>query len=32
MSYSIEQRIIERPKVDKEWVSKLNKLLKKLKL
>ena len=32
MSYSIEQRIIERPKVDKEWVSKLNKLLNKLKL
>ena len=32
MSYSIEQRVIERPKVDKEWVSKLNKLLKKLKL
>jgi hypothetical protein len=32
MSYSIEQRVIERPKVDKEWVSKLNKLLNKLKL
>jgi hypothetical protein len=32
MSDSIEQRVIERPKVDKEWVSKLNKLLKKLKL
>ena len=32
MSYSIEQRVIERPKVDKEWVGKLNKLLKKLKL
>ena len=32
MSYSIEQRVIERPKVNKEWVSKLNKLLKKLKL
>ena len=26
MSYSIEQRVIERPKVNKEWVSKLNKL------
>ena len=26
MSDSIEQRVIERPKVDKEWVSKLNKL------
>ena len=32
MSYSIEQRVIERPKVDKEWVGKLNKLLNKLKL
>jgi phage terminase large subunit GpA-like protein len=32
MSYSIEPRVIERPKVDKEWVSKLNKLLNKLKL
>ena len=32
MSDSIEQRVIERPKVDKEWVSKLNKLLNKLKL
>ena len=32
MSYSIEQRVIERPKVNKEWVSKLNKLLNKLKL
>ena len=32
MSYFIEQRVIERPKVDKEWVSKLNKLLNKLKL
>jgi hypothetical protein len=32
MSYSIEQRVIVRPKVDKEWVSKLNKLLNKLKL
>jgi hypothetical protein len=32
MSYSIEQRVIKRPKVDKEWVSKLNKLLNKLKL
>ena len=32
MSYSMEQRVIERPKVDKEWVSKLNKLLNKLKL
>jgi hypothetical protein len=32
MSDSIESRVIERPKVDKEWVSKLNKLLKKLKL
>jgi len=34
MSIPIEprQRIIERPKVDKEWVSKLNKLLNKLKL
>jgi len=29
---SIEQRVIERPKVDKEWVGKLNKLLNKLKL
>lgn len=32
MSYSIEQRVIERPKVDKEQVGKLNKLLKILKL
>jgi hypothetical protein len=32
MSDSIEQRVIERPKVDKEWVGKLNKLLNKLKL
>ena len=32
MSDSIEQRVIERPKVNKEWVSKLNKLLNKLKL
>ena len=32
MSDTIEQRVIERPKVDKEWVSKLNKLLNKLKL
>jgi phage terminase large subunit GpA-like protein len=32
MSYSVEQRVIERPKVNKEWVSKLNKLLNKLKL
>jgi hypothetical protein len=32
MSYSIEPRVIERPKVDKEWVGKLNKLLNKLKL
>ena len=32
MSYSIEPRVIERPKVDKEWVSKLDKLLNKLKL
>ena len=32
MSYSIEQRVIERPKVYKEWVGKLNKLLNKLKL
>lgn len=32
MSDSIEHRVIERPKVDKEWVGKLNKLLNKLKL
>ena len=32
MSDSIEQRVIERPKVDKEWVSKLSKILNKLKL
>jgi hypothetical protein len=32
MSTGIEQRVIEKLKVDKEWVSKLNKLLKKLKL
>jgi len=32
MTIPIEQRVIERPKVDKEWVSKLNKLLNKLKL
>ena len=32
MSTGIEQRVIEKQKVDKEWVSKLNKLLKKLKL
>lgn len=32
MSGSIEHRVIERPKVDKEWVGKLNKLLNKLKL
>ena len=32
VSPGIEQRVIERTKVDKEWVSKLNKLLNKLKL
>jgi len=32
MSYSIEQRVIEKRKVEKEWVGKLNKLLNKLKL
>jgi hypothetical protein len=32
MSIPIEPRVIKRPKVDKEWVSKLNKLLNKLKL
>lgn len=34
MSIPVEprQRVIERPKVDKEWVGKLNKLLNKLKL
>ena len=32
MSIPIEPRVIERPKVDKEWVGKLNKLLNKLKL
>lgn len=32
VSLGIEQRVIERTKVDKEWVGKLNKLLNKLKL
>ena len=32
MSIPIEPRVIKRPKVDKEWVGKLNKLLNKLKL
>jgi hypothetical protein len=32
MSIPIEPRVIVRPRVDKEWVSKLNKLLNKLKL
>ena len=32
MSIPIEPRVIKRPKVDKEWIGKLNKLLNKLKL